>query len=230
MALAGIVFPLVPALLALYLLQRTADRRRIGFDLRRPGFDAGWGFALAAGIGIPGWRCTSVPARSGSTPTSRRPTWPRPWTVPVLIGAALMNSVLEEVVMIGFWFTRGRQSGWPIWVVVVGSALVRGSYHLYQGFGGFVGNAIMGDLRPGLPEVQTGRALGVCPFPARPRRSRRLLPGSPVRRLALAPRPPPPPPPSSTPPFRSNACALAQGFDRSGEVFGGVGRESGALG
>ena len=26
------------------------------------------------------------------------------------------------------------------------SALVRGSYHLYQGFGGFVGNALMGVL------------------------------------------------------------------------------------
>jgi membrane protease YdiL (CAAX protease family) len=28
--------------------------------------------------------------------------------------------------------------------VVAASALLRGSYHLYQGFGGFVGNAIMG--------------------------------------------------------------------------------------
>jgi membrane protease YdiL (CAAX protease family) len=27
---------------------------------------------------------------------------------------------------------------------VVGSALLRGSYHLYQGFGGFLGNAVMG--------------------------------------------------------------------------------------
>ena len=26
------------------------------------------------------------------------------------------------------------------------SALLRGSYHLYQGFGGFIGNAIMGTL------------------------------------------------------------------------------------
>jgi membrane protease YdiL (CAAX protease family) len=30
--------------------------------------------------------------------------------------------------------------------VVVTSALIRGSYHLYQGFGGFVGNAVMGLL------------------------------------------------------------------------------------
>ena len=29
-------------------------------------------------------------------------------------------------------------------MIVVASALLRGSYHLYQGWGGFVGNAIMG--------------------------------------------------------------------------------------
>ena len=51
---AGLVFPLVPALFALYLLQRTGDRRRIGLDLRRPAFDLGRGFGLAAGIGLPG--------------------------------------------------------------------------------------------------------------------------------------------------------------------------------
>jgi len=30
------------------------------------------------------------------------------------------------------------------WPVIIVSALIRGSYHLYQGFGGFIGNAIMG--------------------------------------------------------------------------------------
>jgi membrane protease YdiL (CAAX protease family) len=34
--------------------------------------------------------------------------------------------------------------GWRFWAVLLTSALLRGSYHLYQGFGGFVGNAIMG--------------------------------------------------------------------------------------
>jgi len=62
----------------------------------------------------------------------------------VLVGAALMNGLLEEIVMIGFWFVRGRQLNWPVWVVLVSSAVVRGSYHLYQGFGGFVGNLVMG--------------------------------------------------------------------------------------
>jgi membrane protease YdiL (CAAX protease family) len=29
-------------------------------------------------------------------------------------------------------------------VVIAASAVLRGSYHLYQGFGGFIGNAVMG--------------------------------------------------------------------------------------
>jgi membrane protease YdiL (CAAX protease family) len=142
---AGLVFPLVPALFALYLLQSTGDRRRIGFDLRRPVFDIGWGFALAAGIGLPGLALYFAARAYGLNtivaPANLGANW---WTVPVLIGAALMNGVLEEVVMIGFWFVRGRQLNWPLWVVVVSSAVVRGSYHLYQGFGGFVGNLVMG--------------------------------------------------------------------------------------
>lgn len=143
--LAGIVFPLIPALFALYLLRLSGDRDRIGFDLRRPGFDIGWGFGLAAVIGIPGIAFYLVARQFGFNtnvaPANLAENW---WTVPVLIGAALMNGVLEEVIMIGFWFVRGRQLNWPVWVVLVSSALVRGSYHLYQGFGGAVGNVVMG--------------------------------------------------------------------------------------
>lgn len=142
---AGIVFPLVGALLALYLLQRTDDRRRIGLDLRRLRFDAAWGFALAAGIGIPGLGLYLAARALGLntivSPANLAQNW---WTVPVLVAAAAVNAVLEEVVIVGFWFVRTRQLGWPLWVVVLSSALVRGSYHLYQGFGGFVGNLVMG--------------------------------------------------------------------------------------
>jgi membrane protease YdiL (CAAX protease family) len=34
--------------------------------------------------------------------------------------------------------------GWQPRTVVAASAVLRGSYHLYQGFGAFLGNAIMG--------------------------------------------------------------------------------------
>ncbi|HOC12575.1 MAG TPA: type II CAAX endopeptidase family protein [Propionicimonas sp.] len=142
---AGVVFPLVPALLALYLLQRSADRTRIGFDLRRPGFDLSRGFGLAAVIGIPGLALYFVARAFGLNtnvaPANLAANW---WTVPVLIALAAMNAILEEVVMIGFWFVRATQLKWAPWVVLLSSAVVRGSYHLYQGYGGFVGNIVMG--------------------------------------------------------------------------------------
>ncbi len=145
--LVGIGFALVPVLLVLYLLNLTnrPAARVIGFTLRRPRFDLGFGLLIAAGIGIPGLGLylgaralglnTQVQA-SGLTDT-----W---WTIPVLILSAGQNAVLEEVIMVGYLFTRGAQLGWRLPVIILVSAVVRGSYHLYQGFGGFAGNLIMG--------------------------------------------------------------------------------------
>ena len=68
--------------------------------------------------------------------------------------------------MIGYLFTRFAQLGWRLPVIIIVSALVRGSYHLYQGFGGFVGNLIMGvDLRPDLPALEAGRRRWSSPTP-----------------------------------------------------------------
>jgi len=52
----NIAFALVPVLLVLYLLDRTnrPAGRAIGFDLRRPVFDAWFGVLIAACIGVPG--------------------------------------------------------------------------------------------------------------------------------------------------------------------------------
>jgi membrane protease YdiL (CAAX protease family) len=66
------------------------------------------------------------------------------WTVPVLILSAAENALLEEVVVIGYLFTRLRQLAWNAAAIIALSAVIRGSYHLYQGIGGFVGNLIMG--------------------------------------------------------------------------------------
>jgi membrane protease YdiL (CAAX protease family) len=143
--LVAMSFPLVPALLALYLLHLSGDRQTIGFDLRRKGFDIGRGFGLAAVIGIPGLAFYLVARQLGintnMAPANLADNW---WTIPVLIGFAVMNAVLEEVEIVGFWFVRTLQLKWPMWVVLVSSALVRGSYHLYQGFGGAIGNVVMG--------------------------------------------------------------------------------------
>jgi membrane protease YdiL (CAAX protease family) len=145
--LIGIAFGLVPVLLALYLLSQTDPPAgpRIGFDLTRPGFDLGFGALIAACIGGPGLGLY-LGARALGMNTDVRASgladnW---WTVPVLISAAAQNALLEEVIMIGFLFTRLGQRGWRLPLIIAVSALVRGTYHLYQGFGGFIGNAIMG--------------------------------------------------------------------------------------
>src|SRR6478672_10874973 len=145
--LIGIAFALVPALLVLYLLSLTDSpaTRRIGFDLARPGFDAWFGTLIAACIGIPGLGLYLVAKALGlNTQVQASGLTDHWWTIPVLVLAAAQNAVLEEVVMIGYLFTRWRQAGWSLPAVVVTSALIRGSYHLYQGFGGFIGNIAMG--------------------------------------------------------------------------------------
>ncbi|MGH9071672.1 MAG: CPBP family intramembrane glutamic endopeptidase, partial [Acidimicrobiales bacterium] len=52
--------------------------------------------------------------------------------------------VLEEVVVAGFLLHRLSQIGWGDNKALLTSAAIRGSYHLYQGFGGFAGNFVMG--------------------------------------------------------------------------------------
>lgn len=150
--LAGIALPLVPVALCLYLLWAAPGPRvfggrpvSLGFDLRRPGFDLGRGVLLAAAIGIPGLGFYLLSRQLGINTTVQAgnlaENW---WTVPVYVLSAAMNGVLEEVIMIGFVLTRLRQIGWSWWLAIGVSALVRGSYHLYQGFGGFAGNLVMG--------------------------------------------------------------------------------------
>lgn len=142
---AGIVFPLVPALLALYLLRVSGDREGLGFDLRRPRYDLGRGFGLAAVIGIPGlafyFLARALGFNTTVQPANLAAHW---WTIPVLIGVAVTNGVLEEVVIVGFLLTRLRQCGWATWAALSAGAVIRGAYHLYQGFGGGLGNVVMG--------------------------------------------------------------------------------------
>jgi membrane protease YdiL (CAAX protease family) len=66
------------------------------------------------------------------------------WKYPVLILSAVQNAVLEEVIVAGYLLRRLSQLGWSPGSALMGSALLRGSYHLYQGIGGFIGNLVMG--------------------------------------------------------------------------------------
>jgi membrane protease YdiL (CAAX protease family) len=147
--LVGICFGLMPVFLALYLLSLTNPPagQAIGLDRHRPGFDLGVGALVALGIGVPGlglyFGARELGLNTQVQASGLADNW---WTVPVLVLSALQNSLLEEVVMIGYLFTRLGQLGWR-WPMLLGaSALLRGAYHLYQGFGGFAGNLIMGLL------------------------------------------------------------------------------------
>lgn len=145
--LFNIAFALVPVLLALFLLSNSfrTSARLMGFDLRRPGFDGGVGVLIAAGIGIPGLGlylgARALGLNTEVQASALADTW---WTLPVLVLAAAHNAVLEQVIMIGYFYHRMSQLRWRAYLIVGASALIRGSYHLYQGFGGFIGNAIMG--------------------------------------------------------------------------------------
>jgi membrane protease YdiL (CAAX protease family) len=145
--LLGIVFSVVPALFAVHLLQRDPGgaRATLGLDRKRPRFDIGSGAVLAAVIGIPGLGLVYLARLLGVSaqivPAALPKIW---WAVPVLVLSAAQNAVLEEIVVVGYLLNRLRELGWPGWRALVASAVLRGSYHLYQGFGGFVGNAIMG--------------------------------------------------------------------------------------
>lgn len=145
--LVGIGLALVPVALAVHLLSRGDVRARfaMGWDWTRPAQDVVRGLGLAALVGLPGLALYAV-ARALDLNTTiaaanLADVW---WAVPVLVLAAAQNAVLEEVVMVGYLFTRWSQAGWSTTRIMVSSALIRGSYHLYQGFGGFVGNAVMG--------------------------------------------------------------------------------------
>lgn len=137
--LLSIAFALVPVLLVLYLV----GYRRLGLSSRRT--DLWWGVALAAAIGLPGLGMYALGRHLGVTAdivlAPEDPNW---WTYPLLILAALENAVVEEVIVVGYLMTRLKQLRWSLPAIIVVSSLLRGAYHLYQGFGQALGNVAMG--------------------------------------------------------------------------------------
>ncbi|HEX2903083.1 MAG TPA: type II CAAX endopeptidase family protein [Jatrophihabitans sp.] len=147
--LLDVVNGVVPALLALYLLSRTPFRRGfgIGLDRLRPRQDLLSGVAFFLLIGVPGLALVYVARKLGINAQIEASGLADVWyRYPVLVLDAIQNGVLEEIVMIGFVLTRLRQLNWAPWQAILLSAAIRGSYHTYQGVGGFVGNVIMGAI------------------------------------------------------------------------------------
>ena len=143
----GVATGLVPvALVAFFLWQAQRPRLgRLGLDASRPWRDLAAGITLAAAIGIPGLGVYLGGRALGITvnvvPTPLDTYW---WTISVLVMAALRAGLVEEVIAIGYLFARLSDLGWTKWQIILTSALLRGTYHLYQGIGSFIGNIAMG--------------------------------------------------------------------------------------
>lgn len=145
--LLEIGFALVPVFLALYLLKRSTGTtaRMIGFDLRRPGRDslAGAALFLAMGIGTLGVYSAgrALGITTALSTANLADYW---WSIPLLLLSAARHAVVEEVIVLAVFFTYARKLNFGIWPVIIVSALIRGSYHLYQGVGPMIGNVVMG--------------------------------------------------------------------------------------
>jgi membrane protease YdiL (CAAX protease family) len=160
--LAGILNGIVPPLLALLLLARDPGGPGfgIGFAWRRTRGAIGsgarrvagrvrsdwlWGLGFAALIGLPGLGLVYLAHVLGLNASLQVVDFPDVWyRVPYLLLSAFQNGLSEEIIVVGYLLTRLRQLGWSDGPALAGSALLRGTYHLYQGTGAFVGNAVMG--------------------------------------------------------------------------------------
>ncbi|VEG58397.1 abortive infection protein [Mycolicibacterium aurum] len=144
--------------LAIYLLWRSGDGpARIGLARIRWRQDVLGGVGLALLIGVPGLALYQIARILGLNasvePAELNDTW---WRIPVLLLLAFGNSWAEEVIVVGFLLTRLRQLKVNPWTALVVSSLLRGAYHLYQGFGAGLGNVAMG-LVFGYAWQRTGR-------------------------------------------------------------------------
>lgn len=146
--LVSILSGLAPAALAIVLLMRSPAGRGLSIGLHRLGWrELGIGGAFAAGIGIPGlglvWAARELGLNAQIVVTNFPDVWYR---VPTLVLEAFQQGIGEEIVVCAYVLTRLRQIGWSNSRALGAASVLRGSYHLYQGYGGFIGNAVMGLL------------------------------------------------------------------------------------
>lgn len=147
--LLGILSDLVPVVLVCWLLWSAARPHlgRLGIDGRHPWRDAAVGAGLALIVGTGGiavyllgrWLGVAV----GVNPTGLDAQW---WTIPVLLLSAFRAGATEEIIVVGYLFARLGDLGWGRWTIILSTAVLRATYHLYQGYAGFVGNLLMGLL------------------------------------------------------------------------------------
>jgi membrane protease YdiL (CAAX protease family) len=146
--LLSITLALAPVLLVFYLLARAGEGpSSIGLDAKEPGRDLARGAALAAVIGGAGLGLYLAAFHLGvelNVVAENLPdVW---WRIPVLLLSAAQNGILEEVIVVGYLLSRLDRLGVRPGLAIAISAVIRGSYHLYQGAGAFLGNAVMGAI------------------------------------------------------------------------------------
>jgi membrane protease YdiL (CAAX protease family) len=144
----GVVFALAPVLLVVHLVRRSGEGVEvIGLSPDSPAQDLARGGVLWAVVGLAGIGVYLAAVELGVNrfvvPTPPLGHW---WTIPALVLSAVESGLLEEIVVLGYLVTRLQQLSWSPAQAVGASAILRGAYHLYQGWGGFVGNVAMGLL------------------------------------------------------------------------------------
>ena len=143
----AVVFQLVAwGALGVYLLWRSGfGPTQIGLGRVRWRPDVLGGLGLAALIGLPGLGLYVAARALGLSahvePAELYDTW---WRIPVLLITAFANGWAEEIIVIAFLLTRLRQLRVNPVAALLASSLLRGAYHLYQGFSAGLGNVVMG--------------------------------------------------------------------------------------
>jgi membrane protease YdiL (CAAX protease family) len=146
--LIGFVFGLAPVALVIHLLRRDGESvSTIGLawdDGRRNLLRGAALFVVVGAVGLGIYLgAVAIGANRFVVPAPPPGHW---WTWPAVLMSAAGAALLEEVVVVAYLVTRLQQLRWTPVAIVAASALLRGTYHLYQGWGGFLGNLLMGAL------------------------------------------------------------------------------------
>jgi membrane protease YdiL (CAAX protease family) len=145
--LVGVGLQLVPVALVAHLLARArSSMQSLGFDLRRPKHDLVWGAGLAL-LAHGAALAASAAARALDLPF--RPIFAinsdAHFAALILIFASSATAAIaEEVIVNAYLITRLERLGWRPSRALLASAVLRGTYHLYQGIGGFIFNLVGG--------------------------------------------------------------------------------------
>ncbi len=153
------VFGLAPVWLVIHLARRSGEGMgAFGFDGQHRRRDAALGLGLFAVVGLAGigvyLGAVALGVNRFVIPAPPEGYW---WTWLAVVMNAAGAALLEETVVLVYLVTRLQQFGWSAAAAIGAAALLRGSYHLYQGWGGFLGNLAMG-LLFGWLFVRTRRA------------------------------------------------------------------------